>query len=185
MSEDLRLTVERRSTNGSVASSRLRAAGRVPAIVYGLSKPGVSVSVSKDLVEKLVATRASVVDVELDGHVEKAIVKELQWDVFSTAVQHVDFLRVNPASRTQTEVALELRGDPIGLKDGGAVRQHLKSVTIDCPDFRIPKSIQVRIGALKIGDVIKAGDLPLPEHATLVTSPDVVIVELYDSRKAV
>lgn len=183
MSEDLRLKVERRTDLGSVRTKRLRAAGRVPANIYGLGKPGELVSVARDLIEKLVATRSSVVDIELDGTVEKAVVQELQWDVFSTAVQHLDLRRVNASSRTTVDVALELRGDPVGLKDGGAIRQHAKMVSIGCPDYRIPKSIPVRVGALKIGDVIKASDLTLPDHAELVTSGDSVVVELYGSRK--
>lgn len=72
-----------------------------------------------------------------------------------------------------------------GLKDGGAIRQHLKKVSINCPDYRIPKSIVVRIGGLKIGDAVKGSDLQLPEHAQLVTAAGDVVVELYDPRKAV
>jgi large subunit ribosomal protein L25 len=184
MSQDLRLKAERRAGKGKVNTRRLRAAGSVPANIYGRGKPGVSVSVSRDLVEKLVATRSSVVDVELDGHVEKAVVQELQWDVFSTHVQHLDLLRVDPNGRATVQVALELRGDPIGLKDGGAVKLHAKVVSIDCPDYRIPKSIPVRVGSMKVGDVIKAGDLQLPEHASLATPADALLVEVYDTRKS-
>jgi large subunit ribosomal protein L25 len=185
MSDDLLLKAERRSKLGSVDAKRLRAAGRIPANIYGLGKPGESVSVCRETVEKLVATRSSVVDVELDGRLDKAVVQELQWDVFSTGVQHLDLRRVDPAGRATVEVALELRGDPVGLKDGGALRQLSKTVTIDCPDYRIPKSIVARIGGLQIGDVVKAGDLQLPEHAVLVTPSGTALVELYDPRKAV
>jgi large subunit ribosomal protein L25 len=185
MSEDLLVKAERRSKLGTVDAKRLRASGRVPANIYGLGEAGESVSVCGETVEKLVATRSSVVDVELDGKVNKAVVQELQWDVFSTAVQHLDLRRVDPDGRTTVDVALELRGEPVGLKEGGAIRQLLKKVSINCPDYRIPKSIVVRIGGLQIGDSVKAGDLQLPEHAKLVTTADDVVVELYDPRKAV
>ena len=82
-------------------------------------------------------------------------------------------------------MVLELRGEPLGLKDGGTLRQLHKKISLDCPDYRVPKSIVVRIGGLRIGDSIKASDLQLPEHAKLVTAADEVIVELYDARKAV
>lgn len=183
MSEDLLVKAERRSKLGSVDSQRLRSAGRVPANIYGLGQPGDSVSLCGETVEKLVATRSSVVDVELDGKVNKAVVQELQWDVFSTVVQHIDLRRVDPNGRTTVDVALELRGEPVGLKDGGALRQLLKKVSINCPDFRVPKSIVVRIGGLRIGDAIKASDLQLPEHSRLDESADAVVVELYDPRK--
>jgi len=185
MSEDLLVKAERRSKLGSVDAKRLRASGRVPANIYGLGQPGESVSVCGETVEKLVATRSSVVDVELDGKVDKAVVQELQWDVFSTEVQHLDFRRVDPNGRVTLDVALELRGEPLGLKDGGAIRQFHKKVSLNCPDYRIPKSVVVRIGGLRIGDAVKASDLQLPEHSQLVTVADEVIVELYDPRKAV
>lgn len=185
MSDDLLLKAERRSKVGTVDSQRLRGVGRVPANIYGLGKPVISASVSNDAVEKLVATLSSVVDVELDGVVDKAVVQELQWDVFSTKVLHLDLRRVDPTGRATVDVALELRGDAVGLKDGGAVRQLAKTVRIDCPDFRIPKSITVRMGALQVGDAVKASDLQLPDYAKLVTPADEVLVELYDSRKAV
>ena len=185
MSEDLLLKAERRSKVGSVDTSRLRSAGRVPANIYGLGKPGISASVCGDAVVKLVATLSSVVDVELDGIVDKAVVQELQWDVFSKKVLHVDLRRVDPSGRATVDVPLELRGEAVGLKDGGAIRQLTKFVTIDCPDFRIPKSMIVRLGALQVGDSVKASDLHLPAHAKLVTPANEVLVELYDARKAV
>jgi large subunit ribosomal protein L25 len=184
MSEDLLLKVERRTVPGSKGARLVRRSGRVPANLYGLGKPGESVSVCEEVVEKLVTDRSSVVDVELDGAVDKAIVREVQWDVFTTHVLHLDLLRVDPNGRATVDVVLDLRGEPVGLKDGGALRQHIKKLQIDCPDYRIPRSIPVRIGALRIGDVIKASDISLPEHATLVTPADTVVVELYDPRKA-
>lgn len=185
MSEDLLLKVERRQLPGSKGARLVRAAGRIPANIYGLGKPGASVSICGEVVEKLVTTRSSVVDVELDGAVDKAVVQELQWDVFSTKVLHVDLRRVDPAGRATVEVVVELRGEPVGVKDGGVLKQNLKRVTLDCPDYRIPRSIQVKVGAMKVGDVVRASDLQLPDHAVLVTAADAVVAELYDPRKAV
>lgn len=184
MSEDLLLKVERRVTPGSTATRHVRAQGRVPANLYGFGKPGECISICGEAVEKLVATRSSVVDVELDGTVDKAVVQELQWDVFSTQVLHVDLRRVDPNGRATVDVVVELRGEPVGLKDGGLLRQAVKRVSVSCPDYRIPKSIPVRIGALQVGDAIRASDLQLPDYAQLQTPADTLIVELYDPRKA-
>lgn len=184
MSEDLLVKAECRKKLGTVDSKRLRAAGRVPANLYGMGKPGVAVSVCSETVGKIVATLSSVVDVELDGQVDKAVVQEVQWDVFSTSVQHLDFRRVDPAGRATVDVPLELRGEAVGLKDGGVLRQLHKKVSINCPDYRIPRSIVVRVGGLGVGDSVRAGDLQIPEHAQLVTAADEILVELYDPRKS-
>ncbi len=183
MADDLRMPVERRGKLGSAESRRMRIAGRIPANVYGLGKAAESVSVSVELVEKVIATRSSVVDVELDGTVEKAVVQEVQWDVFSEHVHHLDLRRVNPDGKATVAVPIEVRGEPVGLKEGGALRQLQKTITLTCPDYRVPRSVVVRVGALQIGDSVTAGDVPLPEHAVLASEADVVLVELYDPRK--
>ncbi len=112
----------------------------------------------------------------------KAVVQELQWDVFSTAVQHVDLRRVDPNGRATVDVALEFRGDPVGLKDGGVIRQLHKK----CQSTVRISNPEVDYGAycgLQVGDSVKAGDLQLPEYATLVTAASEVLIELYDPRK--
>ncbi len=184
MSDDLRFPVERRTKLGTSETRRMRQSGRTPANLYGLGGATESVSVCSELVEKLVATRSSVVDVELDGVVAKAVVQELQWDVFSTHVHHVDLKRVDPDGVATLDVPIELRGEAIGLKDGGAIRQLSKTIRITCPDYRIPKSIVVRVASLRIGDAVKASDVQLPEHASLAGDPNALLVELYDPRKA-
>ena len=184
MVEDLLLKVERRGSTGSRDAGRVRAQGRVPANLYGLGKDGESVSICSDDVDRIVSTRSAVVDVDLDGTVDKAVVQDLQWDIYSSKVLHVDLKRVNPDGRTVANVPIELRGEPVGLKNGGVLRQSLKKIAVDCPDFRVPRSIAVRIGALDVGGKVFASAVSLPEYATLVTSGDELVVEVYDPRTA-
>ncbi len=184
MAEDLLLKVERRGSVGSRDAGKVRAQGRVPANLYGLGKEGESVSICSDDVDRIVATRSAVVDVDLDGAVDKAVVQDLQWDIYSTKVLHVDLKRVDPSGRAVVDVPIELRGEPAGLKNGGVLRQGLKKISIDCPDFRVPRSIPVRIGALDVGGKVLVSAVSLPEYATLVTSGDQLVVEVYDPRTA-
>lgn len=184
MTEDFRLSAEPREALGSVNTRRLRNKGLVPANLYGFKKEAVNLSVSAEDVEKLVAGGSKVVDVELNGNVEKAVVQELQWDIFSTHVRHVDLMRVDPDSVTTVDVPVSLRGEPAGLKDGGQIRQLVKRVTVTCPSFRVPKSIVARIASLKVGDSVKVSGLVVPETVTVVTDADTVVVELFDPKKA-
>ncbi len=183
MAEDFRLSAESREILGSAGSKRLRKKGLVPANLYGFKKDSVNLTVTTDAVEKLVAGGSRVVDVELNGAVEKAVVQELQWDIFSTYVKHVDLKRVDPDAVATVDVPLELRGEPVGLKDGGQIRQHIKKVTVTCPEFRVPKSIVVRVGPLKIGDSIKVSSLKAPETVKIDTDPETLVVELFDPKK--
>lgn len=182
--EDYRLVAERRTSTGKKHTKQLRAAGRVPANLYGFNKDGLSLSVSADDVSKVVAGGSKVVDVEVDGTVDKAVVQELQWDTFSTYVQHVDLKRVDPDGITTVEVPLAFVGEPPALKTGGQMRYPAKRVTLTCSDFRVPRSIEVRIGSMQLGDSLTVADLPIPEGMKAETPADTVVAELFDTRKA-
>jgi len=184
MAEDFRLSAEARELLGSRHSQRLRKQGRVPANLYGFQKDTVNLTVSADQVEKMVATGSRVVDVDLNGTVEKAVIQELQWDIYSTYVKHVHLNRVDPDEVATVEVPVALRGEAMGLKDGGQLRQKLKRVEVTCPAFRVPKSLTARVGALKIGGSVKVSDLKLPDTVTAVTPGDQVVVEMFDPKKS-
>lgn len=183
MAEDFRLSAEPRENLGSIHTKRLRKQGRVPANLYGFEKDSVNLSVAADDVEKMVAGGSRVVDVEYNGAVDKAVVQELQWDIYSTHVQHLDLKRVDPEGITTVDVPLTIRGVPVGIKDGGQLRQKLKWVSVTCPDFRIPKSIVVRVASLKIGDSVKVSDLRAPDTVRIETAGDTVVAELFDPKK--
>ncbi len=182
--EDYRLVAERRSSTGKKDTKQLRAAGRVPANLYGFKKDGFSISVAADDVKKVVAGGSKVVDVEVDGTVDKAVVQELQWDTFSTYVQHVDLMRVDPEGMATVEVPLVFVGEPPALKVGGQLRYGMKRVTITCSDYRVPQNIEVRMGSMQMGDSLRVSDLPIPEGMKAENAADDVVVELFDSRKA-
>ena len=183
MAEDFRLSAETRTLLGSGNARRIRKQGLVPANLYGFQKDTVNVTVSADQVEKMVATGSRVVDVEFEGNIEKAIVQELQWDIYSSHVKHVDLQRVDPTAVATVEVPLRIRGEAIGLKDGGQLRQLLQRVTVTCPAYRIPKHVTARVGSLTIGKNVKVRDLERPDTVTIETDADAVVIEMYDSKK--
>lgn len=184
MAEDFRLSAEARDGLGTLHTRRLRKQGRVPANLYGFKKDAVNLSVLADDVEKLISGGSKVVDVEYDGAVDKAVVQELQWDIYSTSVQHLDLKRVDPDAVTTVDVPLVVRGEPVGLKDGGQLRQRVKRVTVTCPAFRVPKNIAIRVASLKIGDSVKVSDLKAPDTVKITTDGNTVVAELFDPKKA-
>ncbi|MCR9200488.1 MAG: 50S ribosomal protein L25 [Planctomycetaceae bacterium] len=184
MTEDFRLSAQNREQLGSLHTRRLREQGRVPANLYGFKKDAVNLSVCADEVEKMVANGSRVVDVDIDGSVEKAVIQELQWDIFSTHVRHVDLKRVNPESVVTVDVGLEIVGEPLGLKDGGEMKQSLKRVTVKGPDFRIPRVIRVRVGALQLGGEVKVSDLETPDAVEILTEANSLVVRVIDPKAA-
>jgi large subunit ribosomal protein L25 len=173
MSEALK--VQKRDLSGKRNSRRLRAAGTVPVVLYGHGEESLSLAVAADQLRAALRHGARVVD--LEGAVnEKAFIRELQWDAFGTMILHVDFTRVSADERLTIEVNVVLRGECPGVKDGGHLDQTQHSVEIECLAIAIPEKIELRIGALKLNESLRARDVELPAGVKLITDPETVIV---------
>ena len=127
------LVAQKRETRGSRHSRRLRAAGSIPAILYGHGsgndqfKP----SMVRILLRRF---RHGTRLVELSGDVsENALIREIQWDTFGTEILHVDFTRVSADERIEVLVAVELRGEAPGTKVGGVVETSASHARIGMP----------------------------------------------------
>ena len=79
-------------------------------------------------------------------------------------------------ARGRREVAIDLRGEAVGVKEGGIVEQMLHEVQIECPVSSIPDKLHVNVSALKIGDALTVGELPLPEGVKMLSHGEVVVV---------
>jgi large subunit ribosomal protein L25 len=169
------LNVKKREPRGKRDARRLRNAGSIPANLYGHGEKNVSLALSADEIESLVRHGARVVD--LQGAVkEKAFIKDLQWDVYGTAILHVDFNRVSIDERLKVSVPIELKGQAQGAKDGGVVELVVHDVEIECLAIEIPEKLTLRINDLALGGALTAGDIELPAGAKLVSDPDELIV---------
>ncbi len=169
------LNVTKRESRGKRNAKRQRQAGSIPAILYGHGEANESLSVVADEIAAVLRHGGRVV--ELKGAVnEKAFIRELQWDVYGTDVLHVDLARVSEHERVEVRVAVELRGEAPGVKEGGAVEHIVHEIEIECEAIAIPEKIDVSIRELKLGGAITAGQVTLPGGAKLVSDPDDVIV---------
>jgi len=169
------LNVELRENRGKRNSRRLRKAGSVPAVLYGHRKENVSLAVPAEPLDAMVQHGNRLVT--LTGAVsESAFIREVQWDVWGTHVVHVDFTRISEHEKVQVQVAVEVRGEAPGVKEGGVVEQLVHGVEIDCPASAIPERLHVNVNHLKLHDAITVADLKLPDGATVLGDPATVVV---------
>jgi len=178
MSQSAKLVVEPRKETGSAACRRLRNRGLVPGNIYGHNAEPTPCVVHEDLLRPILKSGAHVVDVDLSGKVDQAVIREVQWDVFGKEICHVDLLRVDPNERVNITVPIELRGTAPGVLAGGILEQPLHQLTIDCLAYQIPDSIQLRITALQLGQAIHVRDLELPEGSHAHAQPDAIVVHV-------
>jgi large subunit ribosomal protein L25 len=172
------LTVEQRSSHGTRGAQKLRKTGRIPAVVYGHKEATVSVSLSGEEVQSVLRHKAQIVDLKMDGGVQKAQIREVQWDHLGKEVLHVDFKRVAVDERIEISVPIELRGIAPGIAGGGVLDQPLHSLRIECLAIAVPETIRVPILELQLGAAIHVRDLKLPPDVKALDDPDAIVVHV-------
>lgn len=166
------LEFETRTDMGTRCSRALRAAGRVPVVVYGHGEPPEMISVDRHDLEVEMFHGQRNLALNRDGTIVRYLIKDVQYDHLGICPLHVDLMRVDLDERVQLSVALELRGVPKGVTDGGVLEQTLSELEVDCLALAIPETLHPLVTELGIGDVLYARDVVLPEGVTLISDQD-------------
>ena len=162
------------------ALSKIRAEKKIPAVIYGGHKEPVSVTVSVKDLEKIVkAGKNTLVEMDLSGAKELALVKEIQYHAVTDNPIHADFQRVSMKDKMDVVVPLKLEGTPADVVNYGAMIEHiLREIEVRALVSSIPHEIVVDITPMTINKGILAGDIKLPEGVELVTDPEAPVVHL-------
>lgn len=172
------LVAKTRSSRGSTECRRLRRKGETPGNVYGHKKASVAISVSSDQLSALVRSGQRLVECEIDGKAETTMFREVQWNTFTTVIQHFDLIRIDADERVTVSVPIKLRGTAPGDLAGGRMVQPLHELTVSCLASQMPEAINVKIGTLEIGDSILVGDLELPDAVSCDVPPESTVVQV-------
>jgi large subunit ribosomal protein L25 len=180
MADDIILVAETGRTTGSPASRRLRATGKVPAVLYGRGAEPAPISVEwRDLRSALTTDKGlnALLTLKIGSRSTKAIVKEMQRHPVRRDVLHIDFLAVDVDKPITTDVPLVLEGEPEKvIRDDGVVEQIVNVLIVTAKPDAIPGHIAVDVSDLEIGQHITVGDLQLPADVTTETDPEETVV---------
>lgn len=182
--ETTKLAVEKREKLGSRYCQRLRAAGKLPAVIYGHKKDPVAITLdAKDAITHF-SKGEKLFTLEIEGKSEHVLLKDLGYDYLGTNIIHADLSRVDLNERVDTRASLRLIGDASGLKTAGAILMNpLHELELNCVVTNLPDEIEVDIAGLEVGDAIHARDVKLPiETMKLVTDPDAIVVQIIMSK---
>ena len=129
MSDAARVRVEPRDPaknkgTGTRVARRLRAKGRIPAVIYGHKQAVVPDHPARDDVWRMIKTPGHLADLDVGGTTETVLIRDVQWDHLGKEILHLDFARVSAEEMIETEVPLELRGQAAGIAAGG-ILEHL------------------------------------------------------------
>ncbi len=173
MSEQLAIDATLRSDLGKGASRRLRRnADQIPAIIYGAGKEPTSLTLIRKDLEKALENEAffsQVIDVNIEGDVQQAILKDLQRHPAKNRVMHADFLRVDANKPIKVHVPLHFINEEKchGVKiEGGIIEHMLVEIEVLSLPADIPEYIEVDMLEVTTADIIHISDLNLPEGVT-------------------
>ncbi len=166
--EFITIAVARREKKGTAASRKLREAGQIPAVLYGLGRPNADLSISDDELARFLKTGSKLIDLKLGDKNQQAILKAKQHDPLSDAIVHIDLLRIDKDHEIEVSVDFEFKGIAKGVTDGGVFEAVLSSVKVRSTPSKLPKLITVDISGLKIDDAVHVKDLKLSDGVKIV-----------------
>ena len=176
-----------RTERGKNAMRRLRSQGHVPAVLYGLGKDSVPVSLETKAITRIVSSRSGhnqILDLAVDGG-EKVAVLAVDWqlDPVQGSLLHVDMQRVDLKKVVTLSVQVRTVGVAIGVKEQGGVEEVVtREVEIECLPLAVPERIEIDISEMRIGSAVRVRDLPPNENYRYLTPPDRVLVHVVTPR---
>lgn len=186
--ERMELQGNLRTETGKGGARQLRREGRVPAIVYG-SKGNTMLSLNTREMSRVLSKMKSntILNLKVGDKKEKmVVVKELQKNVVSRDLLHVDLLEISMDKKLKLSVPIKETGKPIGIKLGGILTHLLRELRIECLPADIPESIEIDVSSLDIGHNLHVQDIEAPKGVAIMNSPEEVIcaVNLPEAEKS-
>jgi large subunit ribosomal protein L25 len=183
------LSAEPRSETGKGVARKLRAAGRIPGIIYGHAREATGLSLVARDFEKLlqhISAGSTVVDLTLGSATTKTLIREIQRHPFKKQILHVDFQELVAGEKVTVEVPLVFVGVPEGVRLSGALlEQIMHSIEVFADPTSIPNHLDVDVTNLAMGHSLHVRDLKLPEGIEVLSDEDATICAVIAPRAAV
>jgi len=171
------LSAKNRQNKGSVEARKIRRSGRIPAVLYGRS--GKAISIDLDALEFVNGIKniseSTIVKVEVDGKSYDAFVKDTQRNIVDGNILHVDFYEVESGIALRARVSINLKGNAIGVREGGVLEFPLHEIEVECLPKDLPERIEIDISTLGVNQSIHVRDIPLASTIRLISAADQVV----------
>jgi len=177
------------SSRGKNEARRLRASGRVPAVVYGAKKDSLAVSVDPKQITLILHSSSghnTIFDLELGSEKTKAMIVDWQYEPLKGKLLHIDMKRIAMDEKIRVSVPVHLTGEAAGVKQqGGILDQVMREVEIECLPGDIPSSIDADISHLVFGEVLRVADLPHGGSIKFITDGNQAVAHITSVKEEV
>ena len=167
------LVTEIRDTFGKGVARKIRAQGKIPAVIYGNGTDPQHVTLPGHEVALILRKSNQVLELDIQGKSQLALVKDVQKDPVRQIIEHIDLVVVRKGEKVIVDIPVHLEGESA---PGTSVNQDANTVSLEVEATHIPENIVISIEGLEEGTQILAKDLPLPTGASLVTDEETLIV---------
>ena len=174
----------KREVGGKKAVKALRAEGKVPCIIYGEGKEGTPFAVPEADFRNLIYTpNVYIVNVDVDGDVKKAVLKDIQFHPLSGKILHVDFLEIRDDKAIELSIPVELQGNSEGVRAGGKLQLEMRKLIVKALPAQMPDRVIVDVTDLGLGKSKKVGELHFDNYE-IVNAKSAVVVSVKMTRAA-
>ncbi len=178
---EVQLNIVEREDRGKGAARRSRAAGKVPAVVYGRGMEPVPIEVDRREFLTALHTDAGMnvlLEMKVGGKKMLTLARELQRDPVRGTLLHADFVQVDVTQAVDVEVPVNVTGEAPGVKEGGVLEQPLFTLHVRCLPTEVPEGIDVDVSGLNIGDSLRVGDISTTDKFEITNDPDEPVVTI-------
>lgn len=174
---EARIDAETRTEFGKGAARRTRRAGKIPAVLYGHGTDPQHLSLPELEFKAIVRDqgRNAVLTLNISGTPQLALTKTVVSHPIRPYIEHVDLLVISRGEKVGVEVPVVVIGD---AAPGTMVTQELNAIQVEADVSDIPEQIEVSVEGLRVGTMIQAAQVRLPEGTTLQTDPEILVVNV-------
>jgi large subunit ribosomal protein L25 len=183
------LEAQKREPGNKNAARRVRAGGKIPAVLYGGGNEAAAVVVDPRQVLRILRSETghnTIFDLALDSNRVKAMIVDWQFEPMKGRLLHVDLQRIAMDKKLTVTVPVVLKGEAVGVKqEGGILEQLLREIEIECLPADIPKSIDVDISHLVFGVEVRVENVPHSDKLKFLTDPHQMIAHITSVKEEV
>lgn len=184
--ERFNITAELRADIGIKGTLKnLRKNGKIPAVIYGGDGATVTLLVTEKEISSILRTSNAVIKIKYGDKEDTVIVKEIQRNVVTDKLLHIDFQRILMTEKIKVKVPVKLTGEAYGIKvQAGILEYSMREINVQCLPTEIPKEIEVDITELHIGSGVRIKDLHT-EKVEVLDDPNQIVVSIVAAKEEV
>jgi len=170
-----KVVAEVRTSFGKGAARKIRATGKIPAVLYGHGSEPIHITLPGHQIALILRKKNAVLELNIDGAEQAALVKDVQKDPVLRIIEHIDLIILRKGEKVQVDVPVHFEGESAS---GTVAAQEANTLLVEVLAISIPERITISIEGLEEGTQILAKDVVLPEGAVLVTDGELLVVNV-------